>query len=366
MANRISPFRITIPTADVGDLRDRLARARWGDAAVDDWSWGTPPTALHALVDEWTTGYDWGATERRLNDLEQYLVAAGGTRVHVVRAGTPGAQPLLLLHGWPDGFLRFEKALPLLADRFDIVVPSIPGYGFSDRSSAPGWGPTTTADAFDEVMSAFGLEGYIVHGADHGSAIAEALGVRHPDRVAALHLADVPAWRRYTIDPAGHSEAVRSYAETGARWFAAEGAYAAEHRTKPQTVGYALSDSPLGLAAWMFEKLHGWADNDAPQGGLTMTDVLDDISLYWFTGTAASAVRYYRDSGAHLLDPAARAPQPTGFTVFPHDTVVATRPYAELFFDVRHFRLQPHGGHFGAWEQPELFAADLRAFADRL
>ena len=362
----LTPFQAAVPERDLDDLRARLARTRWADATLDDWSWGTPPGALHALVDTWTNDYDWRATERRLNGLEQYLVEAGGTRFHVVRAGTPGAQPLLLIHGWPDGFLRFEKVLPLLAERFDIVIPSLPGYGFSERPSKPGWGPTTIADAFDEIMAAFGFDRYLVHGSDHGSGIAEALGARFPDRVIGLHLGDVPAWRRYTIDPDAHGQAVRDYADTGARWFAAEGAYAAEHRTKPQTVGFALTDSPVGLASWMFEKLHGWADNDAPVGGLTMRDVLDDISLYWFTNTAASAIRYYRDSGDHLLAPTARATQPTGFTVFPHDTVVATRPYAELFFDVRHFALQPHGGHFGPWEQPDLFATDLRTFADTL
>lgn len=362
----LTAFRTTVPEANLDDLRARLLRTRWADATVDDWSWGTPPTALHRLMDAWTNTYDWRATERRFNEREQYLVDAGGTRVHVVRAGTPGAQPLLLVHGWPDGFLRFEKALPRLADRFDIVIPSIPGYGFSDRPSRPGWGPTTVADAFDEVMAAFGFYRYIAHGADHGSAIVEALGARHPHRVIALHLGDVPAWRRYTIDSDAHGAAVQAYAQTGATWFAAEGAYAAEHRTKPQTIGFALTDSPLALASWMFEKLHGWADNDAPGGGLTMQDVLDDISLYWLTGTAASAIRYYRDAGDHLLAPAARAKQPAGFTVFPHDTVVATRPYAELFFDVQHFAVQPHGGHFGPWEQPGLFATDLRAFADSL
>lgn len=362
----IIPFAVDVPDDDIDDLRARLGRARWSDSATDDWSWGTPPTALRALIDEWTNTYDWRGTERRFNEREQYLVEAGGTRIHVVRAGTPGAQPLMLVHGWPDGFLRFEKVLPLLADRFDIVIPSLPGYGFSDRPSQPGWGPVTVAGAFDEVMAAFGFDRYVAHGSDHGSAIVEALGALRPDRVVALHLGDVPAWRRYTIDPSAHGDAVRAYAETGATWFATEGAYAAEHRTKPQTIGFALGDSPLALASWMFEKLHGWADNDAPSGGLTMHDVLDDISLYWFTGTAASAIRYYRDSGDHLLPPSARATQPTGFTVFPHDTVVATRPYAELFFDVKHFALQPHGGHFGPWEQPELFARDLRTFTDAL
>lgn len=362
----IHPFRITVSDADIDDLRARLSRTRWADSATDDWSWGMPPTALRALVDEWSHTYDWRATENRLNEQEQHLVEVGGTRFHVVRAGTRGAQPLLLVHGWPDGFIRFEKVLPLLADRFDIVIPSLPGYGFSERPSRPGWGPVTVAGAFDDVMSAFGFDRYLVHGADHGSSIAEALGARYPDRVTGLHLGDVPAWRRYTIDPDAHGPAVRAYADTGAQWFATEGAYAAEHRTKPQTVGFALTDSPVGLASWMFEKLHGWADNDAPSGGLSLGDVLDDISLYWFTNTAASAIRYYRDSGDHPLGPTERAPQPTGFTVFPHDTVVATRPYAELFFDVRHFELQPHGGHFGPWEQPDLFASDLRAFADSL
>lgn len=366
MAAQISPFRIAIPEHEIADLRDRLARSRWADAAVDDWSWGTPPSALRFLADEWLHRYDWRVSEARFNEREQYLVPVEGALIHTVRAGIPGGIPLLLIHGWPDGFLRFEKVLPLLSDRFDIVIPSIPGYGFSTSSRPHGWGPVTVAAAFDDVMTAFGFDSYIVHGADHGSGIAEALGARYPDRVTAVHLSDVPPWRRYTINPEEHSAAVRDYARVGAEWFANEGAYAAEHRTKPQTIGFALADSPLGLASWMFEKLHGWADNDAPSGGLTMGDVLDDISLYWLTGSAASAIRYYRDASDHLLRPTERASQPTGFTVFPHDTVVATPEYAELFFDLRHFNLQPYGGHFGAWEQPELFSADLRRFVDSL
>ncbi len=366
----VSAFRIETPQEVLDDLRERLARIRWPDAVTgdaEDWSWGTPPPALRALVDRWRGGYDWRATQARLNTLDQRLVRVGDRRIHVVRAGTPGATPLMLMHGWPDGFLRFEKALPLLADRFDIVVPTIPGFGFSDRPTAPGTGPNVVADLFAEVMTTLGFARFGVHGADLGSTVAETLALRHPDRVVGVHLGDVPAWRRYTVDPAALDADGRAHADRMAAWLQAEGGYAILQRTKPQTLAYALADSPVGLAAWFLEKFRAWSDTDGTVWDrFAVDEVLDDIMLYWVTGTAGSAARYYRESALADPEPSGRVAVPAGFTVFPRDIAPPPRSYAELFYDVRRFTTAPRGGHFGPWEEPGLFADDLRAFFDGL
>lgn len=363
----MTPFRIDVPRADLDDLRRRLDRVRWPDDVTGDdpdWSWGVPPAVLRPLADRWRDGYDWAATQERWNGLEQLSADVDGLRLHVVRGGARGATPLLLLHGWPDGFLRFERALPLLTDRFDIVVPSVPGYGFSDAATRPGVGPVRVADLFAELMTTLGFGRFGVHGGDIGSTIAEVIAQRHPARVLGLHLGDVPAWHRYTIDAAHASAPVRAHLEGMNTWFAAEGAYAALQRTKPQTLGYALADSPIGQLAWIAEKLEAWSDGGL--GAYRTDDVLDDVSLYWFTNTAASAARYYRESALHPPDAAVRAAVPAGFTIFPRDISPAPREYAELFFDVRRFTVAARGGHFGPWEQPEAWAADIRAFFDDL
>ncbi|MFG6493094.1 epoxide hydrolase family protein [Microbacterium sp. P03] len=364
----MTPFAIDIPRSDVDDLRTRIARTRWPDdatAEVDDWGWGTPSSVLRPLMDHWTEGYSWTATQERWNALDQRIVEVDGQRIHVVRGGTPGATPLMLVHGWPDGFWRFMKAMPFLADRFDIVVPSIPGFGFSDRLRNGPTGPARVGDLFAGVMDQLGHTRFGVHGGDLGSTIAEVIAQRHPDRVIGLHLGDVPAWHRYTLDPWEASDDERAFLAGMTSWFVDEGAYAALQRTKPQTLGYGLTDSPVALAAWFLEKFRAWSDGDGDVWRrFTPDEILDDVSLYWFTRTSASSARYYRESALTPPDPALRATTPAGFTLFPHDIAVPPRAYADRFFDVRRFTLAPRGGHFGPWEEPAFFAEDVRAFFD--
>ena len=362
----MSAFRIDVPQAVLDDLADRLARTRWPDAvAEDDWSWGTDPVALRTLLDRWMQGYDWRATEDRLNAFEHARL--GSPAVHLLRAGTPGATPLLLVHGWPDSFLRFEKAIPLLADRFDIVVPSIPGFGFSDSPVGPGSGPARVADQLAETMSLLGLERFVVHGGDVGSTIAETLAHRHAHRVIGVHLGDVPFWHRYGIDPETLDADEGAWAQSMAEWSQTEGAYALLQRTKPQTLAFALNDSPVALAAWFLEKFRAWSDNGGDVFSVfTPDEILDDLTVYWVTQTAGSAARYYRDSALNPPGTTGRAPVPAGFAIFPKDIHPAPRSYAERFFDVRRWTPMPRGGHFGPWEQPALFAAELRAFVDEI
>jgi len=216
---RVAPFRIDIPHSELDELRRRILATRWPDRMADDWSLGTAPDQLRRLLEHWGGAYDWRAAEARLNAIPQVQVTvplpgpvplpvpdAAGIRLHALRAGTPGATPLLLIHGWPDSVIRFEQALPLIAERFDIVVPSIPGYGFS-AIPAQAFGPTAVADAFAGLMAALGHDRFVVHGADIGSSIAQQLALRHPDRVSALHLGEVPLRMVRTLDPADLDDA---------------------------------------------------------------------------------------------------------------------------------------------------------------
>lgn len=354
-------FTIAVPDAELRDLRARLRATRWPDAVVDDWSQGTAPGVLREFIEYWAEEYDWRSAESRLNGLDH--IRSGG--IHAVRAGTPGATPLLLLHGWPDSFLRFERALPLLGERFELVVPSIPGYGFSDRPTQP-WGPARIADQFAELMSALGHERFGVHGADIGTHIADQLAVRHPERLIALHLGDVPLRRLRALDPSALSATERTWTQRAADWDALEGAYGHQQRTKPQTIAASLNDSPAGLASWILEKFTTWSDCDGDVFSVfTREEIATNLTLYWVTQTAGSAARYYFDSRTQPLSDG-RVELPTGITQFAGDLLPAPRESAERFFRVVHFTDLPRGGHFGPWEQPEAWSADLIRFFDDL
>jgi pimeloyl-ACP methyl ester carboxylesterase len=357
-------FRIDVPQPVLDDLRRRLADARWPDAVADDWERGTQPSALRRLVEHWGGGFDWRAAERRLNGLDQYRVPVEGIGLHVVRAGRPGATPLLLLHGWPDSFLRFQRLLPALADEFDLVVPSIPGFGFSDRGTAAGLDPSRIAGLFAALMTELGFDRFGVHAGDVGGAIAELVAARFPERVVGLHLTDVPYWHLFASDPSTYSDAERDYLRRGLEWSRTEGAYADLQRTKPQTLAYALNDSPVGLAAWFLEKFRAWSDCDGDVFSRFDPDWLaTNLTVYWVTQTAGSAARHYYQ--AARLDRTGlpdRVEVPTAVAIFPQDTVPAPREFAERWFDLRRFTAMPRGGHFAAWEEPALLAGDLTAF----
>lgn len=363
----LEPFTIDIPQSDLDDLRDRLARTRRFPVAVaDDWSRGIPPAVLDQVLAHWGGAYDWRAAERRLNTYDHSLVDVDGLPIHVLRAGTRGAPPLLLLHGWPDGFLRFEKALPLLAERFELIVPSIPGFAFSGKPDRA-LGPVGVADLFAGLMTALGHERFGVHGADIGSQIGEQLALRHPSRLIGLHLGDVPLRRLRALaadDAADLGDDERATLDALVEWETAEGAYARLQRTKPQTIGVALDDSPAGLAAWIVEKFQAWTDGDALDV-YALDDLCTNLAIYWFTRSATSAAQYYYDNGhATLTNDAVTVP--TGVAMWPKDIVRGTRRSVERWFPVVRFTEMPRGGHFGAWEAPGLWAAEVIAFFDQV
>lgn len=357
----MSAFTIEVPQSELDDLRRRLLATRWPDSVADDWSRGTPPDVLRRVIDHWAGAFDWRAVESRLNAFEHVKIDG----VHALLAGTRGATPLLLVHGWPDSFLRFEKAIPLLADRFELVIPSVPGYGFSDRPT-DSFGPDAVADAFAKLMSSLGHERFGVHGADIGSTIAEQVAMAHPDRVIGLHLGDVPLRRLRTLDPADLTVAEAATVAKLKAWDTAEGGYSHLHRTKPQTLAASLSDSPAGLAAWIVEKFRAWSDCDGDVfSRFTLDELAANLTIYWVTNTGGSSARYYYDVRIAKLDEG-RVEVPTGVAAFPKDIVIAPRESAERWYRIERWTEMPRGGHFGPWEEPEAWAAEITAFFDQV
>jgi pimeloyl-ACP methyl ester carboxylesterase len=377
---KIEPFTIAVPDADLHQLIDRLGATRWPDAVMDaGWDYGTNLEYLQQLCRYWKSEFDWRRQEQRLNELPQQRASIDGLGVHFVhqrsRSGSRRTIPLLLTHGYPDSFLRFERIIPMLTDperfgadpdeAFDVVVPSLPGHGFSDRPLEKGMNPSEIARRFAALMAGLGYERYAAHGGDWGNAVTEELANVAPEALIGTHHTEVSYQHIFTVDPRDLSESEAQYVEAGKHWQMTEGAYAMLQGTKPQTLAYAMTDSPAGLAAWIVEKMRAWSDCDGEvERRFSKDQLLTNISLYWFTRTAGSAFRLYFET--MRSNPATRAPPerrvPRAFAIFPKDIVPAPRAFAERFYDVRRWTEMPRGGHFAALEEPALLADDLRAF----
>lgn len=377
-AARLTPFTCHVPDADLDDLRRRLRATRWPDReTVDDWSQGVPLAAMRALVEHWAEGYDWRRFERRLNAVPQLTTVIDGQVIHLLHARSPhpGATPLVLTHGWPGSVGEFLDVLgPLtdptlhggsVEDAFHVVVPSPPGYGFSSHPTATGWGVERIASAWAELMARLGYERYGASGGDWGTSISTFLGLRDPQHVIGPHLtpplvAPDPA----TFDDLTPRE--RESLDRFAEISRTASAYGQMHATRPQTLGYALTDSPVGLAAWIFEKVVAWTDWDRDVFEVVDRDrVLDTITLYWLTGTATSSARLYWESFATIEGWFTRSAPPvdvpTAASVF-RDFPRPSRRWAERrFTDLRYWNEPPRGGHFPALEQPAVFVDEVRA-----
>lgn len=353
MITRLHP---RTPPAEIADLHRRIAATRWPDDVGDDWSRGTRPTALRRVLDAWAA-FDWPAVEDRLSTEQHLRVGDPGSRVHLWRAGTPGARAVVLVHGWPDSFLRFRGVAAHLAD-LDVVVPSIPGFGYSDGPGSDDGGPRWNAERLLAALTEIGVERFAVHGGDLGTAIADQLALIAPDRVTGLHLTDVPLWRAAADDHLSTEE--QAWVDAAAAWAQSEGAYGAQQRTKPQTLAAGLTDSPAGLASWYLEKFQAWGDGDVFDR-IPLDLILENLSLHWFTRTAGSAVRVYYDR--RRFPPAdGRVTVPTAFGLFPHDIDHGVESFARRWYPTVRFTRFASGGHFGAMEHPALLADDLRAF----
>ncbi|MGA5809313.1 epoxide hydrolase family protein [Streptomyces cellulosae] len=353
----ITPFRIDIPQAGLDDLADRLARTRWPNEITGaGWDYGFPLARLRELAEHWRTGYDWRAHEARLNELPQFRTEIEGQTVHFVhvRSARPDALALILTHGWPGSFLEFLDVVEPLSRDFHLVIPSIPGYGFSGPTHERGWDVVRVARAWAELMRRLGYERYGAQGGDFGSGISLALGAVAPDQVAGVHVNYLPT----RPDPAADvtlSPPDEARLDTVRQLMANRPPYQALQATTPQTLGYALTDSPVGQLAWIAERFAQWTD---PRTPVSDERILTDVSLYWLTATAASSARLHRESARR----AERCLVPVGVAVPPHDITRSVRPLAERLYDIRHWSEFDRGGHFAAMEVPELFAEDVRTF----
>jgi pimeloyl-ACP methyl ester carboxylesterase len=336
------------------DLRERIRRTRrvptpWSEDATR----GIGGNALDALLERWAGGYDWGVHERRIAALPWMTVRAGDTDLRVIhqRSANPGAPVVVLLHGWPDSVLRFERVLPLLTD-LHVVVPALPGFPFAPPLTTAGLSVGRIAGIVADALHELGHPRYTVSGGDVGGAVAELLAAGHPDRVAALHLTNVAPQHAFTADPAGLAPDAAAYLRRAAQWFRTEGGDIAAQSTRPNTLAAALGDSPAGLAAWIAEKLLSWSDESA----FTTDELLTWVTAYWVTGTIGTSFGTYTEP-ATLPD---RIDTPTVLSVFPRDIKPEPRSYAEAFLDIREYVEHGSGGHFAAWERPAAYAGDLR------
>lgn len=342
-----------VADGDLEDLRRRLGATR--RAALPGGlgsARGMDPEVLTRLLALWRDDYDWRAHEARILALPWRGVGSGERAMRVVhrRAAAPGATTVLLLHGWPDSILRFERVLPLLSD-VNVVVPALPGFPFAHELRAPGMTVAAMASMVADAMRALGYERYVVSGGDVGADVAEHLAASRPDEVTALHLTNISPLHAVFADRSALDAEGIAYLDRVAAWQRKEGGYIAEQSTKPHTLAPALADSPMGLAAWIAEKLDGWAQKPFPPDVL-----LTWISAYWFTGTIGTSFAPY----VEFVPPVSYVRTPTVLSAFAHDTKLPPRSFASRFVDVREFIEHPDGGHFAAWEQPEQYVDDLR------
>jgi pimeloyl-ACP methyl ester carboxylesterase len=374
----IRPYRISVPQADVDDLRERLARTRWAaDLPGTGWERGVPTAYLRELAAYWAGGFDWRTQESALNAYPQFITMIDGADVHFlhVRSAEPGATPLMLLHGWPGSVVEFLDMIgPLTdpvahggdpADAFHLVIPSLPGYGFSGPLTGTGWTDGRSAAALTELMARLGYDRYGVQGGDVGAFIAPLMGRAAPDRVIGVHLnALVTFPSGDPADMAALTETERGRLAAMKTWQERSGAYMQVMGTRPQTIGQSLTDSPAGLLAWIVEKFGEWSDPAAklPEDAVDRDRILTDVSIYWFTATAGSAAHTYyeRFNDPSMWKPKERSTVPTAVAVFTTD--ISIRVFADKASNVVRWSEFDRGGHFAALEAPDLLTADVREF----
>lgn len=374
MPSSVEPFPIAVEQSQLDDLHRRLEHARW-PAELDgaSWDYGTDQTFLRQVTARWLDGYDWPTTQEELNSWGSVHTTAAGQHVHLLhtRSSEPDAIPLVLIHGWPGSIVEFLDAAKLLRERFHLVVFSMPGYGFSGPTRERGVDVARVAAAVDETMSRLGYHRYVAQGGDWGALVVRYLGEHFSASVAAIHtnmLFSPP--RDGDTDPlAGVTQDELANIAASAERLKEGTAYMEIQGTRPHSLGYGLDDSPLGLAGWILEKFHAWCDMRS--GMPVRTDrLIDNLMLYWLTGTATSAARLYceaaRAGNSALSTWTGRVDIPTGYAVYPGELLQTPRAWAEKRYNLVHYTVADRGGHFAALENPQWFAADVIAFGERL
>jgi len=374
----IQPLQINIPQATLDDLRERLARTRWPDEVEGaGWDYGTNLDYLKSLVDYWQHEYDWGAQEAMLNSFSHFRADIDGLGIHFIheRGKGPNPTPIILTHGWPGSFCEMLKVIPRLSDpeshggkaedAFDVIVPSLPGYGFSDRPTQRGMTVSRIAEMWARLMTKeLGYQRFAAQGGDWGGGVTEQIAIAHPEVVIGFHLNNIP-YHHLFAKADNLSQEEKTYLEAAVHWQFAEGAYAMIQGSKPQTLAYGLQDSPAGLAAWIVEKFRSWSDCDGDvEKRFTKDELLTTITLYWVTETINAANRLYYETAYDSTSPqhTGKSAVPAAIARFPKDILPAPREWAERWFNVQHWTAMPRGGHFAAMEEPGLLVEDLRAF----
>jgi pimeloyl-ACP methyl ester carboxylesterase len=371
------PFRIAIEDNILDDLKSRLRNTRWPEAElVGDWSQGVPLAWIREICRYWEAEYDWRAREARLNRFPQFKTGIDDLGVHFVHVRSPhaDAMPLIITHGWPGSIVEFSKVIEPLtdptahggeaADAFHLVCPSLPGFGFSDKPKSRGCGVERIASLWAALMAQLGYERYAAQGGDWGSAVTTALGAQDSAHCLGIHITLAMGVRpkvgeQPTPEEARALKGIEYYRD----W---DSGYSRQQSTRPQTVGYALTDSPVGQAAWILEKFWAWTDCDGdPQNIINRDELLDNVMLYWVTATAASSARLYWESFGRPRP--YKVTVPTGVAVFPKEIVPPVRHWmAEAYPNIQHWSEMPKGGHFAAFEQPESFVREVRSFFRKL
>jgi pimeloyl-ACP methyl ester carboxylesterase len=370
--SEIKPFTVAIPQSALDDLNARLDMTRWPEKeAVDDWTQGAPLAEVRALADYWRNGYDWRSCEARLNALPQFTTTIDGLEFYFIHLRSPheNAAPLVLTHGWPGSVLEFLDAIPRLVDpvshggkaedAFHVVVPALPGFGFSGKPEKHGWGTERIARAWGVLMARLGYSRWFAQGGDWGSLVTTHIATQQVEGCAGIHVNLAVGAPPPEVLENPDEEAARVLAKFQYYWDWDCG-YSTEQKTRPQTIGYSLVDSPVGQLAWIFEKMWAWTDNEgSPYDALTRDQILDNVMLYWLTASGASSARLYWQSMGEFQPHGYSTP--CGVSLFPKEIFPTPKAWLGHIEQLVYFNELPKGGHFAAWEQPEIFAQELRA-----
>ena len=374
----VAKFTIQISDQVLADLKTRLDHTRWPHELLNsDWERGTKKDYLQSLVSYWRNEYDWRAQEKELNNYSQFKCNLDGIDIHFVhvRGKGPNALPIILTHGWPDSFIRYKKVISMLTDpasfggnpndSFDVIIPSLPGFGFSSIPEDRGYNNSQVADLWAKLMTEeLGYTKFAAAGGDMGSGVTRYLAANYPELLIGIHLTDIGIIRDLlssTDDIALSSEEL-NYKKNAQQWIAQEGGYMSIQSTKPQTLSYGLSDSPVGLAAWIVEKIRSWTDSKGDfEDKYSMDELLTNIMIYWVTNTIGSSAQMYYEN-THSLPPMNPITVPVGVALFPDDILLPPKEWAQKKLNISRWTVMARGGHFTAMEEPELFAEDIREF----
>ncbi len=373
----IKPFVANIPQQILDDLKLRIRDTRWPDEIIDSgWSYGANLSYMKELADYWLNTFDWRKVEKEVNSYPNFIADIDGHKIHFLHIKGKGKKsiPLIITHGWPGSFIEMMKLIPLLTNdenlSFDLVIPSVIGFGFSGKVNQSGCNSAFVADLWYKLMYELGYKKYGAQGGDIGSGISTWLSLKHPENIIGLHLNYIAgSYKPFLKEKEPLSEEALEFQQYASNWSSKEGAYSQQHSSKPITLAYGLNDSPIGLCAWIIEKFYGWSDNNGSiENVFSKDELLANVTLYWITQTIHSSIRIYNENSKHPLIFGEKdfVEVPVAFAKFPKELPTPPRSYIEKGFNIQRWTEMPGGGHFAAMEQPNLLAKDIRDFFEGL